>query len=131
MEPNILIIMNNYLKELETDNLKIQYGYKIDIEKYYSYFDNISNWLINYLKDRTADIPVNKMILFIRLLGKENVSEKTLFLIHGLIIKSNIIINSYFDNPILELTNLFKIINIRINYLNEIFMLNQKKYIKQ
>jgi len=131
MESNILIILNNYLNEMKTDELKLKYGYEVNINKYYHCFDDISNWLFNYLKNKNVDIPENKIILFIRLLGKENITEKTLFLIHALSIKSNIIINNYFDNPILELINLFKIINFRLNYLNEIFFFNEKKYTKQ
>lgn len=112
----------------DTDNSKCEFNYHIvHIPKevvlencYYSVNKFIDN-LMNYCYFEKLDIPNNKMIFSIRFLGQENVDEYTLYLLQGLLNKSESILKAIFHNPLNETIKLLEIFLKRINDLENIF----------
>lgn len=86
--------------------------------------------LINYCEFNNYDIPFNKMIFCIRLLGQRNINEKMLFLLHGLITKSESFLKTIFSNPLEETINLLEILSNTIFKLDEKFPKKEDKRTK-
>ena len=87
---------------------------------FYSVNKFIDN-LMNYCRWEGYDIPENKMIFVIRLLGQASINENTLFLLQGLFTKSESILNAIFANPLKETIRLLEDLKFYINYLDSIF----------
>ena len=85
------------------------------------------NNLMNYCKFENYDIPEDKMIFCIRLLGQANVNESTLFLLQGLLNKYESMINSMFVNPLKETIQLLEQFELCIKYLDSIFPKKEEK----
>ena len=87
---------------------------------FYSINKFIDN-LMNYCRWEKLDIPENKVIFCIRLLGQANVTEDTLFLLQGLLSKSESMLKALFANPLQETIILLEQFRYCINNLESIF----------
>lgn len=96
---------------------------------FYSVNKFINN-LMNYCRWNNYDIPEDKMVFTIRLLGQINCNYDTLYLLHGLFTKSEDILNKLFDNPLEETIKLLKVFEGRVDYLEEIFPKKEQEFVK-
>lgn len=96
------------------------------VNKFLSNLANYCNWN-NYI------IPEDKLVFAVELLGTRNLTEKNLFLLHGLITKDEKLLNKVFDNPKEEVIKLLKILETNIHALDSIFpkKAKSKKLIKK
>lgn len=85
------------------------------------------NNLMNYCRWEGFDIPEDKMIFCIRLLGQASINENKLFLLQGLFTKSESILKAIFANPLKETIKLLEEFKIYINYLDSIFPKKEEK----
>ena len=111
-------ILNNkyefsYVSSTIQDNMTIEYCFYV--------VNNFINNLMSYCKFNNYDIPNNKMIFCIKLLGQVHIDENTLFLLQGLITKSESILTSIFSNPVKETINLLELFKLYVNHLDSIF----------
>ncbi len=93
---------------------------------FYSVNKFINN-LMNYCKWENYDIPENKVIFCIRLLGQASITEDILFLLEGLFTKSESILKAIFANPLEETINLLEKFKIYVYKLDEIFPKKEKE----
>lgn len=89
------------------------------------------NNLMNYCKWEGYDIPEDKMIFCIRLLGQASINENTLFLLQGLFTKSESILKAIFANPLKETIQLLEMFKIYILNLDSIFPKKESEKIKK
>lgn len=87
----------------------------------FNIFNSFINSFISYCKLYKYDIPNDKMCLLIYLIGKKNINNNNLFLLHGLFTRSITILKAMFENPIEEIINLFKLLEIKVNEIENIF----------
>lgn len=87
---------------------------------FYSTNKFISN-LINYCKWNHYLIPEDKMCFLIRLLGQENVTNNTLFLLHGLFTKNETILKMIFKDPLSGTIHLLETLEKKVQELDKIF----------
>lgn len=87
---------------------------------FYSVNKFIDN-LMNYCRWENLDIPNNKVIFCIKLLGQVNVTEDTLFLLQGLLSKSESMLKALFANPLEETIMLLEQFKYCIINLESIF----------
>ena len=83
--------------------------------------------LMNYCRFEGYDIPEDKMVFTIRLLGQTSVNENTLFILHGLFNKNETILKKLFANPLKETIKLLEDLKFYINYLDIVFPLKNEK----
>ena len=107
------------IKNLLEEEKDIQQSFNIIIDHIY----NIC-FIDNY------DIPENKIVFCLRLLGKANVSEKTLFLLQGLFYKDEFVLKKLVSNPCNETILLLKKIKFCLDYLDNIFSKKENHKIK-
>jgi len=91
------------------------------IENCFYSVNKFINNLMNYCRFENYDIPEDKMVFCIRLLGQEYVNEGTLFLLQGILNKYESMIKTMYTSPIDETIKLLEKFEKRINYLDEIF----------
>jgi len=121
----------------DTEENKCEFNYHvvpmdddIVLENCFYATNKFINNAINYCKWYNYDIPEDKMIFSIRLLGRINCTNDTLFLLHGLFTKNEEIVSKMFDNPLEETIKILKIFEGRVNYLNEIFPKKEQEFVK-
>ena len=112
----------------DTKDGKCEFNYHVDImpedtiiENCFYSVNKFVNNLMNYCRFENYDIPGDKVIFCIRLLGKENINEGTLFLLQSLLNKYESMIKTMFKSPIDETIKLLEKFEMRINYLDEVF----------
>ena len=118
----------------DTENNKCEFNYhaipmtkEVVLENcFYSVNKFIDN-LMNYCTWEKLDIPNNKMIFCIRFLGQENIDECTLYLLQGLLNKSESILKAIFHNPLNETIRLLEKFYERIEKLEDIFPKKEEK----
>ncbi|MBQ8892353.1 MAG: hypothetical protein IJ068_05800 [Bacilli bacterium] len=121
----------------DTDDNKCEFNYHaIDMPEdtvlencFYSVNKFVNN-LVNYCKWNELDIPEDKVIFCIRLLGQANVNESTLFLLQGLLTKSESMLKAIFANPRVETIRLLEQFKFCIKYLDNIFPKKEQEKIK-
>ena len=113
---------------------KCEFNYHVDempketiLENCFYSVNKFINNLMNYCKFENYDIPDNKMIFSIRLLGQVNVREDTLFLLQGLFNKDEKILKALFSNPLQETIELLEQFKFCIKYLDNIFPKQEEK----
>lgn len=84
------------------------------VNKFVDNLMNCCNW-------EGYDIPQDKMIFCIRLLGQANINENTLFLLQGLFTKRESILKTLFSNPVKETIELLEHFKLYIKYIDSIF----------
>ena len=112
----------------DTDDNKCEFNYHaMDMPEdtvlencFYSVNKFVNN-LMNYCKWNEFDIPEDRVIFCIRLLGQANVNESTLFLLQGLLNKYESMLKTMFVSPIDETIMLLEIFKYCIKYLDNIF----------
>ena len=135
---NILKNKEYYYLKWDVENDKSELKYCINqikdekkLELCFYIVNNFVNKLINYCKFQELNIPDNRIIFCIRLLGQDYVNEATLFLLQALLSESEILLKTLFDNPVIETINLLYIFKLRINNLEEIFSKNKENKTKK
>ncbi len=93
---------------------------------FYSVNKFIDN-LMNYCRWENYDIPEDKIIFCIRLLGQRNIREDTLFLLQSLFNKNEIMLKTLFANPLIETIHLLEEYKFCIQYLDSIFPKKEEK----
>lgn len=113
----------------DTNNNKCEFNYHVEpmtedmvIENCFYSVNKFVNNLMNYCKFENYDIPEDKVIFCIRLLGQEYVNESTLFLLQGLLNKYESMIKAMFKSPINVTIKLLEQFETRINYLDDVFL---------
>lgn len=91
---------------------------------FYSFNKFITN-LMNCCHFQNYDIPLDKMVFTIRLLGAKNCDENTLFLLHSLFTKSEVMMKKLFTNPVNETIFLLESLEERALKLDLIFEQNE------
>ena len=89
------------------------------------------NNLMNYCKWENFDIPDNKIIFCIRLLGQVNVTESTLFLLQGLLTKSESLLKAVFHDPLYETIDLLEVFTKRVYLVDKIFPKKEPEKVKK
>ena len=138
-----LLYGKDYLKKYQT-MLLTKNELEIDLNTYIESLkelintnnDNLANILklINVLfkeiyefANRKYEIPEDKMLFFIRLLGKKIYITDTLFLLHSILTKNDLILIKMFDNPHLALINLLNNIKDSFQTIDSCFELKSSK----
>lgn len=85
------------------------------------------NNLINYCKWNNYLISEDKMGFTIQLLGQENCTIKTLFLLYGLFTKNEKIVSTVFENPLQETILLLECFSEKVQNLENIFEKKEQK----
>lgn len=121
---------NNYIFDINENTYKIKEKSLKEEElfqlAFYTFYKFI-NYFINYCNYNKYDIPKDKMCLLIYLLGKSNINNNNLFLLHGLFTKSITILKAMFENPIDEVIKLFNLLEIKVNEIDNIFKKEETK----
>lgn len=122
----------------DTDDDKCEFNYHADsmpedtvLENCFYSVNKFINNLMNYCRFENYDIPEDKVIFCIRLLGQANVNESTLFLLQGLLNKYGSMIELMFANPINETIQLLEQFGFCIKYLDSIFPKKEKEKTKK
>ena len=112
----------------DTDNNKCEFNYHAVKMPYDTIMENcfysvnkFINNLINYCNFNNLEIPEDKMIFCIRLLGKDYCNEKTLYLLHGIFYKDENLIRALFPDILNATINLLEQFKERVNELEDIF----------
>ncbi|MBR3660403.1 MAG: hypothetical protein IKN63_00675 [Bacilli bacterium] len=122
----------------DTDNNKCEFNYHFvemteDIVLeicFYSVNKFVDN-LINYCKWENYEITENKVIFCIRLLGQENVNESILFLLQGLLTKSESLLKAIFHDPLQETINLLEKFVQKVYLIDNIFPKKELEKVKK
>ena len=113
---NKIDLVINILKDNKVNNLTY----------YFDNFNDILDDIHKFCIINNYDIPENRIIFCIRLLGQINVTEKTLFLLQGLIYRDDKILKIVFSNPYDEILLLFDKLKNSLSYLDSIFFKKEK-----
>lgn len=96
------------------------------IEICFSLVNKFIDNLMNYCKMNNYDIPEDKVVFCIRLLGQANINENTLFLLQGLLTRSESMLKAIFANPLKETISLLELFKLYLNHLDYIFAKKEK-----
>lgn len=97
------------------------------IEICFSLVNKFIDNLMDYCKMNNYDIPEDKVIFCIRLLGQANINENTLFLLQGLFTRSESMLKAIFANPLKETLSLLELFKLYINHLDNVFPKKEEK----
>ena len=117
-------------KQENKSNLEKQELYNLTEEVLERSIFNVNFFVENFIKycnHNNLDIPDEPTIFCIRLLGKEYCTEKTLFLLAGLLNNDLNLIKAIFSDPIYSINLLLENIKKRIDNLENIFIKKENK----
>ena len=144
----LISICDNFIKTLKNEEYKYfkielknnqcNYNYYIENMKEDMLFDycfytvnQIINYLIEYCNINNYDIPKDKMIFCIRLLGKDNANSNTLFLLNSLIYQYKSLLRKLFDDHKTKVIELLEAFKVCTNNIDKAFIKDDKDKVKK